>query len=81
MHVRFVARIVSPTSDYMPIVEPLFIRPKQADAFRVAHAWTEGSTYVACGKRVGKGWIVNAVAWLADPRNQYVRCRVCVACA
>ena len=62
----------------MPIVEPLLIR-RRWTPLHTAHAWRERSSHVACGRRVGGGWIVYAVAWSSDPRNEYVRCRDCVA--
>ena len=67
------------TSDYLPIVEPLLLRPGRGEPFRMAHAWRQGSSYVLCGKRVGDGWIVHAVAWSSAPSVEYVHCRDCIA--
>jgi|RhiMetdeSRZDD1v2_1073273.scaffolds.fasta_scaffold167514_9 hypothetical protein len=63
----------------MPIVEPLPIRPTRGNPLPTAHAWREGSHHVACGKRVGYDWIVDAVAWTADRTDEYRRCRDCIA--
>jgi hypothetical protein len=70
--------MASPMGDYMPIVEPLLITPRRGEPFRTAHAWRQGSSYVACGKRVGAGWIVHAVAWSAEPSHEYARCPDCI---
>jgi hypothetical protein len=62
----------------MLIVEPLLIRRRRGEPLRTAHAWSEGSRDVACGKRVGgAGWLVNPVAWSAD-LSEYVRCPDCI---
>jgi hypothetical protein len=66
-------------SDYLPIVEPLLIRRRRGEPFRTAHAWREGSRYVACGKRVGGvGWMVNPVPWTIEPSSECVRCPDCI---
>jgi hypothetical protein len=66
-------------ADYMPIVDPLLIRRRRGEPFRRAHAWSEGSDHVACGKRVGeRGWIVDAVPWATAPSRENVRCPECV---
>ena len=62
----------------MPIVEPLLIQPRRGKSFRTAHAWREGNSYVACGKRIGDGCIVHAVAWTTGHDDDYIRCRDCL---
>jgi len=62
----------------MPIVEPLLNHPRRGNPLPTAHAWREGSKHVACGKRVGSDWIVDAVAWTPNRTNEYVRCRDCI---
>jgi len=62
----------------MPIVEPILNCSRHGKPLPTAHAWSEGSNHAACGKRVGSDWIVDAVAWTADPTNEYRRCRDCI---
>ena len=62
----------------MPIVEPLLNRSTRGNPMPTAHAWREESRFVACGKRVDHGWIVDAVAWTTGPTKEYVRCRDCI---
>jgi len=66
-------------SDYMPILELLSPGTWPGEALPTGHAWSEGSGYVECGKRIlGYGWMVNAVAWPTDPSHEFAPCPDCI---